>query len=568
MKTIEEKAQAYDEALERANAAHKDEDRHLKATLERIFPELKESDDERIRKGIIRNLKYLMDKSQGFVKDELSERIAWLENQANQKSILNVPSREIILSIWDLGNEWKELTGGCISTEYGTQLDYIQKHWNESEYYLKEKQGEQKPADKVEPKFHEGDWAVSNLDKNARQISEVYVDEYDSYYSYYVVNGKSVNLEEYDRLHHLWNITDAKPGDVLATDNAVFIFKSIDKTGLSICKSYCEVIDNSELGFGFDFSINNIHPATKEQHELLFTRIKEAGCKWDAEKKELKAIKPNFKIGEWVVFNNNHESIYQIEKIENFQYTLRHILGGSMPLSFSSEDMIRHWTIKDIKDGDVLSNGTMIVIFKHFEEPSYRQHIVAYVGLDNYGDIQITNDTWELGIDKAKPANKEQRELLFSKMRESDYEWNNEKKELKEIKSKFNVGDWIFSSVLGTAHIININEYDEYLLEYTDGYQDFVSIDYVNYEFDKWSIKDAMPGDVLAFNDGTSGVLLYKENTENFGVLSYCRIVRNNFIDKEESGWGSTLLSPATKEQRELLFEKMHESGYELLKSI
>ena len=33
----------YKEALNRAIIAHKDEDRHLKATLERIFPELKEN---------------------------------------------------------------------------------------------------------------------------------------------------------------------------------------------------------------------------------------------------------------------------------------------------------------------------------------------------------------------------------------------------------------------------------------------------------------------------------------------------------------------------------------------
>ena len=40
---------------------------------------------------------------------------------------------------------------------------------------------EQNPADKVEPKFHEGDWTVSKLDKKARQISEVHFDEYNSY---------------------------------------------------------------------------------------------------------------------------------------------------------------------------------------------------------------------------------------------------------------------------------------------------------------------------------------------------------------------------------------------------
>ena len=40
--TEKEKAKAYDEALKKASAAHKDDDRHLKSTLERIFPELKE----------------------------------------------------------------------------------------------------------------------------------------------------------------------------------------------------------------------------------------------------------------------------------------------------------------------------------------------------------------------------------------------------------------------------------------------------------------------------------------------------------------------------------------------
>lgn len=48
MKTIEEKAKAYDEAMERAIVAYKDTDRHIKATIERIFPDLKESEDERM----------------------------------------------------------------------------------------------------------------------------------------------------------------------------------------------------------------------------------------------------------------------------------------------------------------------------------------------------------------------------------------------------------------------------------------------------------------------------------------------------------------------------------------
>lgn len=80
--SIEEKAKAYDEALKEAVIAHKDEDRHLKATLERIFPELKESEDEKwIPKEII---KYLKEKG-----DFRSCWIAWLEKQGEHAKFIN-----------------------------------------------------------------------------------------------------------------------------------------------------------------------------------------------------------------------------------------------------------------------------------------------------------------------------------------------------------------------------------------------------------------------------------------------------------------------------------------------
>lgn len=114
---------------------------------EAFFPELKESENEKIRQAIHIYLDWLDGRKDCQPKGDytIKDMLAWLEKQGEQKSILNVPLREVILSIWDLGNEWKELTNGCISTEYGTQLDYIQKHWCESEYYLREKRSEQKP---------------------------------------------------------------------------------------------------------------------------------------------------------------------------------------------------------------------------------------------------------------------------------------------------------------------------------------------------------------------------------------------------------------------------------------
>lgn len=72
----EEKAKLYDEALERAKEFIVASAAYDKFTIEEIFPELKESEDERIRKELI-----------GFVKSRLagfpecSRFIAWLEKQ-------------------------------------------------------------------------------------------------------------------------------------------------------------------------------------------------------------------------------------------------------------------------------------------------------------------------------------------------------------------------------------------------------------------------------------------------------------------------------------------------------
>lgn len=74
----------YKEALENASIAYKDEDKHLKATLERIFPELKESEDERIRKELIahfRNTRCVTEEGA----EKIAQWVAWLENQGKKQ---------------------------------------------------------------------------------------------------------------------------------------------------------------------------------------------------------------------------------------------------------------------------------------------------------------------------------------------------------------------------------------------------------------------------------------------------------------------------------------------------
>jgi hypothetical protein len=70
----------------------------------------------------------------------------------------------------------------------------------------------------------------------------------------------------------------------------------MNSNGKPVC--YCHY--DIELGFHIDInsyiaSGSNIYPATKEQRDLLFKKMKEAGYEWDAEKKELKKIEDDSK---------------------------------------------------------------------------------------------------------------------------------------------------------------------------------------------------------------------------------------------------------------------------------
>lgn len=81
MKTIEEKAKAYDKALERANDILKgyNPKEGSKATINYIFPELHEGKDERIRKEILEYFQQFENEELRGV--DISDWIDWLEKQ-------------------------------------------------------------------------------------------------------------------------------------------------------------------------------------------------------------------------------------------------------------------------------------------------------------------------------------------------------------------------------------------------------------------------------------------------------------------------------------------------------
>ena len=125
--SIAGKATRYDEALKEAVIAHKDEDRHLKATLERIFPELKESEDDMTRKEIMHHIEF--GGSHNIIPHQRAKLwIAWLEKQGEHANFRNKIQ---------IGDKVTRNEDGVLVNL--SQLNRVAKK--------DEKQGEQKPAE-------------------------------------------------------------------------------------------------------------------------------------------------------------------------------------------------------------------------------------------------------------------------------------------------------------------------------------------------------------------------------------------------------------------------------------
>ena len=228
--TQKQKAKAYDEALKVAN---KYKDTHIMFPLiqDEIFPELRESEDEKIRKELIEFVK-----SRGGFKQEY---IAWLEKQAAQN-----------------------------------------------------------PVDKSEPKFKQGDWIVFNgLVLRVGGVSG----------GFYVTTSKDGITNGYDwdidNAARLWTIQDVKDGDILIDKSnsreCPFIFKETKPSDVKTdvlnplaVLGYCGIGGAGfTKGSGWGDTANcTYYPANKEQQNLLFQKMKEAGYEWDAEKKELNKV--------------------------------------------------------------------------------------------------------------------------------------------------------------------------------------------------------------------------------------------------------------------------------------
>lgn len=148
MENYKEKLKLAKEALESGS--------YDKETIEYIFPELAESEDERIRKWIVKELesKYVVDNKVNNL--EADKALAWLEKQGEYKETLCDKCRR------------EQPSHSCQDiTELGR--------------CALEHQSKQKPTDKVEPKFKAGDFIANGrrvllvlANKEERNLGETY----------------------------------------------------------------------------------------------------------------------------------------------------------------------------------------------------------------------------------------------------------------------------------------------------------------------------------------------------------------------------------------------------------
>ena len=143
---------------------------------------------------------------------------------------------------------------------------------------------------------------------------------------------------------------------------------------------------------------------------------------------------PKFKVGDWIV--TDYGKVSQVVSVDNAGdgYTL----DDGIYFSGSWCDMYHLWSIADVKYGDVLANTAGCILIAKDNESC-----LCYI--DKNGEFHANNNKWffaNFSDNALMPATKEQRKLLFHKMKESGYELNEKKKGLhKIIEPKFNVGD-------------------------------------------------------------------------------------------------------------------------------
>lgn len=146
--------------------------------------------------------------------------------------------------------------------------------------------------------------------------------------------------------------------------------------------------------------------------------------------------KPKFKVGDWVV--QEDIGVYKVIEVCESWYEVVDNEDKHYSIGFDKEYMCHIWSIEDAKDGDVLACGDKVTdcpfIFHNLNEELNPRSYCGVNTLRHFQDNDENGGSW-CNSDGVRPATKEQRDLLFQKMKEAGYEWSEETHQLKKIEN-------------------------------------------------------------------------------------------------------------------------------------
>ena len=214
----------------------------------RFFPELTESEDDRIRKELI---KHLRDGAEGYMPagnaEDYTRWLFWLEKQGEK------PQGKTALK--------------AIHEEKVDNANYVS----------------------VKELFSIGDWVVANGTRYRAKIKAFIENDMVEF-----EDGTFESEENLFKDYHHWTIQDAKDGDILINGSNIFIFHFLNDTRLM---GYCHI--NTDNGRFYDDIGKNecfclidavVNPATKEQRDTLERAMTNAGYRWNKEELKLEKI--------------------------------------------------------------------------------------------------------------------------------------------------------------------------------------------------------------------------------------------------------------------------------------
>ena len=151
------------------------------------------------------------------------------------------------------------------------------------------------------PKFNVGDWVFMNTHGSQPWlVIKVTPNYYEIKDSSGYITAKSHHT--IDSLFHPWTLKDAKPGNILAsTDNChPFIFKGLYYDGAPTAYCGIDTTDSIYIGDGnLPWTRDTVRPATYEERQVLFNKLKEKNYKWDTDTLTLSKIQKRWRDNEY-----------------------------------------------------------------------------------------------------------------------------------------------------------------------------------------------------------------------------------------------------------------------------